>query len=37
MAVTVEEVIENMLVALPKMNSLEAIEDICEEFKNVGR
>ena len=36
-AATVEEVIDNMLVAMPKMNSLEAIQDICEEFKNVER
>ena len=31
------EVIDNMLMALRKMNSLKGIQDICKEFKNVER
>ena len=33
----VEEVIDNMLNVLPKMNSLKTIQDICEMFMNVER
>lgn len=35
--VKVEEVLDDMLKTLPRMDSVETIKDICEQFMNVHR